>query len=66
MRSTKTLEKIICSGIIINLYLGKIKKHEKIIILAKKTNIKYLNINDFLFDKMIPNSEVMPNANTNK
>ena len=39
---------------------------KKIIILAKKTNIKYLNINDFLFDKMIPNSEVMPNANTNK
>ena len=42
-----------------SLYLGKIKKQEKIAILAKNNIIKRFNLFDFLSDSMIPIIDVM-------
>jgi len=60
MYSKKILEKIICKGRIASEYLGKTKKTEMIIILAVKYNIKKLICLELLFDKIIPNIDVMP------
>ena len=42
-----------------SLYLGKIKKHEKIAILAKNNIINIFNLFDFLSDIIIPMIDVM-------
>ena len=64
MRSKKTLEKITCNGRIASEYLGRIKKIEIIVMLAKKYNIKKLILWDFLSDKKIPIIDVIPMNNT--
>ena len=49
-----------------SLYLGKIKKHEKIAILAKNNIINRLNLFDFLSDNIITITEVMLNIKMGK
>ena len=49
-----------------SLYLGKIKKHEKMAIFKKNNIISKFNLFDFLSDNTIPISDVMLNIKTGK
>ena len=60
MFSKKILEKIICKGIIVSEYLGRIKKTDTIVTLAIKNNIKKFIWQEFLLDKIIPIIDVIP------
>ena len=49
-----------------SLYLGKIKKHEKMLIFIKNIIISRFSLFDFLSDNTIPMTDVMPNINKGK
>ena len=49
-----------------SLYLGKIKKHENMLIFIKNIIINRFSLFDFLSDNTIPMTDVMPNINKGK
>ena len=49
-----------------SLYLGKIKKQEKMAIFTKNTIIKKFILFDFLSDSIIPIIDVIPKSKTGK
>ena len=49
-----------------SLYLGKIKKHEKMVMFIKNIIISRFSLFDFLSDNRIPITDVIPNIKEGK